>query len=113
MIMFELDEIATMPHRIKKLPPVHPGRVLRATLDEIKLSAREASRAMRIPTRNFSAIISARGSITAETALRLSRFFGTSAQVWLNMQRHYDLAVAESKSAHRIAAEVQPYRKSA
>ena len=92
----------------KKLPPIHPGELLRDELEEIGTSLNELSRALRVPMNRISAIVNGRRSITADTAMRLARYFGTSAQYWLNLQTAYDLEVAGSKVGSRIEREVLP-----
>jgi antitoxin HigA-1 len=72
-----------------------PGDVLSDTLTEAGLSANAAALAMAIPANRLTAIINGRRSVTAETAMRLGRFFGTSAKLWMNLQARYDLQVAE------------------
>jgi addiction module HigA family antidote len=96
---------------IKKRPPVRPGRVLKGELKDINMSANALALALRIPANRVTAIINGQRSITADTAMRLGRFFGTSAQLWMNLQAHYDLQVAEDATARKIAEEVQPLAK--
>jgi antitoxin HigA-1 len=97
----------------KKTPPIHPGRALRMILDDAKLSANEVALALRIPANRLTEIINGKRSISADTAMRLGRYFGTSCQMWMNLQSHYDLEVAEDALAERIDSEVRPYQKSA
>jgi addiction module HigA family antidote len=92
---------------------IHPGDVLSDTLAEAGLSAHAAALAMAIPANRLTAIINKRRSVTAETAMRLSRFFGTSAKLWMNLQARYDLQVTEAKLGDRISSEVRPLKKSA
>jgi len=94
-----------MPAR-RTLPPTHPGSVLREELRERGLSLNELSRAIRIPQSRVSLIANEKRSVTAETALRLARYFGMSPEFWMNLQTSYDLAIAKQKSAARIAREV-------
>ena len=102
-----------MPVRPKKRPPVHPGRPLKMILDDANLTAHAVALALRIPANRLTEIISGRRSISADTAMRLGRYFGTSAQMWMNLQSKYDLDLAEAELSGRIAAEVQPYRQTA
>jgi addiction module HigA family antidote len=102
-----------MSTRAKKRPPVHPGSALKMVLDDAQLSASAVALALRIPRNRLTEIINGKRSVSADTAMRLGRYFGTSAQMWMNMQSQYDLQVAEAELAERIDAEVQPYRKSA
>jgi addiction module HigA family antidote len=93
----------------ERLPPVHPGEVLRHDfLDPFGLTAHALALALRVPANRISAILAGQRSVTAETALRLSRHFGTSAGFWLNLQKAYDLDVAERALGDRIRAEVVP-----
>jgi addiction module HigA family antidote len=97
--------------KVKKLPPVHPGEILQEEFAEIGMSANAVALALRIPANRLTEIIKGKRSITADTAMRLARFFGTSAQLWMNLQSNYDLQVAEDRLAERIKADVQPLRK--
>ena len=101
-----------MRTRTKKLCPIHPGQVLKTTLTEAGLSANALALALRIPANRLTEMINGRRSLSADTALRLARYFGTSAVVWMNLQAAYDLETAEDELAQRIEAEVQPRRKS-
>jgi len=96
-----------MPRR-KKLPPIHPGELLRDELDEMGVSLNELARALRVPMNRISAIVNGRRSITVDTAMRLGRYFGTSPQLWLNLQNAYDLEMAESVLRRQIEREVLP-----
>jgi addiction module HigA family antidote len=95
----------------KRRPPVHPGRILAGELDELGLSANALALALRIPANRLTEIINGKRGISADTAMRLARYFGTSAQMWMNLQSHYELEVAESDLAMRIAREVQPLKR--
>ncbi|HEY7611228.1 MAG TPA: HigA family addiction module antitoxin [Alphaproteobacteria bacterium] len=75
--------------------PIHPGEILKEDLSDIGVSAAELARDLRVPANRITRIIKGQQSITANTALRLAHWFGSSAQYWLNLQRNYDLAVAE------------------
>jgi len=79
-----------------KLRPIHPGEILKEDLADIGVSAAELARHLRVPPNRITRIINGQQSITADTALRLAHWFGTGAQYWLNLQRNYDLAVAEA-----------------
>lgn len=92
----------------KRLPPIHPGELLRDELAEIGVSLNELARALRVPMNRISAIVNGRRSVTADTAMRLARYFGTSAQYWLNLQSAFDLEVADSKFGSSIDREVLP-----
>jgi antitoxin HigA-1 len=97
--------------RSRRAPPVHPGEVLKAEfLDEIGVSAYALAKALCVPANRITAIINGERGITAETALRLARFFGTTDCFWMNLQSNYDLAIARHKDAARIEQEVVRYR---
>ena len=87
--------------------PVHPGRVLKRELSARNLSANKLALALRVPSGRITAILNGKRAITPETALRLSHFFSTSAQFWMNLQSRYDLIVTERELGKRIAAEVE------
>jgi addiction module HigA family antidote len=95
-------------NRTKKLPPIHPGEVLRSVLDDAGVTANRAALLMRIPSNRLTAILNGQRSITADTALRLARLFGTSAEMWFNLQFRYDLEVAEDELAEQVRKEVAP-----
>jgi addiction module HigA family antidote len=90
-----------------KLPPVHPGEVLLEDfMKPLGLSQYRVAKDMGVPSLRISQIVRGQRSITADTALRLARYFGTSAAVWLRLQARYDLERAEAKIAKRINREV-------
>ena len=89
--------------------PVHPGEILRDELEELGLSANAMAHALDVPANRISAILKGQRGVTADTALRLSRFFGTTPQVWLNLQKTYELRVAENASGEQIARSVKPW----
>ena len=89
--------------------PVHPGEILRDELEELGLSANAMAHALDVPANRISAILKGQRGVTADTALRLSRFFGTTPQVWLNLQKTYELRVAENASGKQIAKSVKPW----
>jgi addiction module HigA family antidote len=94
---------------VGRLPPVHPGAVLRHDfLDPLGLSAHSLALALRVPPNRITAILAEERAVTAETALRLARHFGTTPGFWLNLQKTYELEVAESAKGQRIRAEVAP-----
>jgi antitoxin HigA-1 len=87
----------------------HPGAVLRAEfLEPLGLSANALAMALRVPSTRIGEIVNERRAITADTALRLARYFGTTPQFWLNLQSAYDLSRAESESGSVIVEEVKP-----
>jgi addiction module HigA family antidote len=93
-----------------KMRPIHPGEILREELDELGLSARALAAALKVPTNRITAILNQRRGITADTALRLARFFGTSPEFWLNLQNAHDLRLAQRSDGVRIVREVKPRR---
>jgi antitoxin HigA-1 len=94
-----------------KLAPIHPGEVLRTVLDDAALNAHQVALSLRIPANRLTAILGGKRSITADTALRLARFFGTSAEMWINLQARYDLQVAEDELSEKVAQEVRPFER--
>ena len=90
----------------KRLPPTHPGEILKEELDERGISLNKLSRDIRIPLSRVSLIANGKRAVTADTALRLARYFGTSAQVWMNLQTAYDLEIAERQNGAAIQKEV-------
>ncbi|MCX7014602.1 MAG: HigA family addiction module antitoxin [Candidatus Sumerlaeota bacterium] len=96
---------------MKRLPPVHPGEVLLEDfMKPLGLSQYRLAKDIGVPALRISQIVRGQRSITADTALRLARCFGTSAAVWLRLQARYDLEVAEAKSLDRICREVRVLR---
>ena len=87
--------------------PVHPGEILREELDELGLSANALARALDVPTNRITAILRGQRGVTADTALRLARYFGTTPQLWQNLQKTYELRVAEIESGPQIRERVQ------
>lgn len=92
----------------KRLGPVHPGEILGDWMDELGLSANGLAKALNVPHNRISAIRAGKRSVSAETALRLARYLGTSADLWLNLQADYDRERAEQALGERIAREVTP-----
>ena len=82
--------------------PIHPGEHLAEELDALDMSAAGLARQLNVPTNRITGILNAQRNITGDTALRLARFFGTSAQFWLNLQSLYDLRIAEKKVGNAI-----------
>ena len=83
--------------------PIHPGETLREDLDALGMSAAELARRIEVPVNLVTQILNGRRSITGDTALRLGRFFGTSGEFWLNLQKLYELRRAEQKNGAAIA----------
>ena len=95
--------------RAKRLPPIHPGEVLQDLLREAGLKPNALAMALRVPANRIGGIIKGERGITGDTALRLARYFGTSGQMWMNLQARYDLAVAEDALSKQIEIDVLPY----
>lgn len=87
--------------------PIHPGRILKRELKARGMSANKLALALRVPSGRITQIINAKRGISAETALRLSRYFGNSARFWMNLQTRYDLARAELEIGSKVDAEVE------
>ena len=91
----------------KKLPPIHPGEILiEEFLEPMGISQYRLAKDIRVPPRRINEIVHGKRAITADTALRLGRFFGMSPQFWLNLQTRYDLEVAEDLLEDRLNKEV-------
>ena len=88
--------------------PVHPGEILGEELEELGLSASALAKALDVPTNRVTAILKGQRGITADTALRLYRYFGTTPQLWQNLQKSFELRVAEIESGKHIKERVQP-----
>ncbi len=89
--------------------PVHPGEVLREDfLFPLNMSANALSKALSVPAPRINDIVRERRGVSADTAMRLARYFGGDARSWLNLQAAYDLRVAEIENAKRIQREVEP-----
>jgi addiction module HigA family antidote len=93
----------------RSLEPIHPGEVLEEEfMEPLGLSAHALAMALRVPATRIGQIVRGRRAITPDTALRLARFFGTSADLWIGLQGEYDLRVARRKLSDRIEREVEP-----
>jgi|MudIll2142460700_1097286.scaffolds.fasta_scaffold2660285_2 addiction module HigA family antidote len=97
-----------LKNRERLLPPIHPGEVVRDLLQEAGLTVNALALALRVPANRIGGIVKGERGISPDTALRLARYFGTSAQLWVNLQSKYDLAVAEDSLSRRIHREVLP-----
>lgn len=96
--------------RAKKITPVHPGEILlEEFLKPMKLSQNRLALDIGVPPRRINEIVLGKRRITADTALRLGRYFGMSAQFWLGLQMDYDLDVEEDRLSNRLDREVQVY----
>ena len=93
--------------KYKKLPPIHPGEILREEfLEQMGISQYRRAKDISVPPRRINEIVHGKRSITADTALRLGRFFNMSPQFWLNLQTRYDLEVTEDQLENRLDNEV-------
>lgn len=100
----DIDEPGAPP-----IGPIHPGEILRDDfMKPLGLSARALARALKVPHNRLLALIDGKRAVTADTALRLARHFGGSAEWWLRLQAFHDLEVAQRDLAARIANEVEP-----
>ena len=86
------------------VPAIHPGKHLAEELKELHMSAAVLARRLQVPTNRITQILNGRRAITGDTALRLAHFFGTSAEFWLNLQKLYELRLAEKKAGKAIKA---------
>jgi addiction module HigA family antidote len=90
------------------VPPIHPGEILAGEIEELGISASALARALDVPANRITGLVNGKRAITADTALRLARYFGTSARFWMNLQQSYDLALAERDLGPAIAKAVRP-----
>jgi antitoxin HigA-1 len=86
------------------VPAIHPGEHLAEELKELDMSAAALARKLKVPTNRITGILNGQRAITGDTALRLAHFFGTSAEFWLNLQKLYELRLAEQKAGKTIKA---------
>ena len=94
---------------MNKMRPVHPGEVLREEfLEPLGLTAHALAQALRVPAPRVNDIVRERRAVSPDTALRLARHFGTTAQFWLNLQTSYDLKIAMQEAGAKIEREVEP-----
>ena len=88
--------------------PIHPGEILREEMKELGLSARRLAQALGVPVNRITGILHEERAVTADTALRLARYFNSTAEFWLNLQSAYDLRRARRAVGKQIAQEVTP-----
>lgn len=101
------DELTSM--NVKNgMRPVHPGEILREELEELEMSATSLAAKLGVPGNRITAILNGQRGITADTALRLSRYLGTTAEFWMNLQKTYELRVAEIAAGKEIEKVVLP-----
>lgn len=95
----------------QKVPPVHPGEILlEEYLIPMGISQYRLSKEISVPARRINEIVHGKRAITADTALRLSRFFGTTELFWVNLQNRFDLEVEKDRLAGRLESEVSVYK---
>ena len=98
----------------KKLPPIHPGEILMEEfLKPMGISQYRLAKDISVPPRRINEIVHGKRGVTADTALRLGRFFGMSPQFWLNLQTRHDLEITEDSLANRLDKEVNILKSSA
>jgi addiction module HigA family antidote len=99
--------------RKKKMAPIHPGEILREEfLKPMDISQHKIAKDINVSVQRINEIVQGKRAITANTALRLGRYFGMSPQFWINLQAHYDLEVEIDKLANQLEREVQVYENS-
>ena len=84
--------------------PIHPGETLREDLEALGMSAAELARRLEVPVNRITQVLNGQRAVTGDTALRLGRFFGTSGEFWLNLQKLYELRLADASTARRSGA---------
>ena len=104
-----IDLSDVIDHRRPRMKPLHPGSILRNEyLDPLGITAYRLAKDLGVPQNRILGILAGRRAITADTALRLARYFGTDAQSWINLQTFFDLETARRADAKRIEREVKP-----
>jgi len=88
--------------------PIHPGEILREEIAKMEFSANRLAVALKVPANRITGILNEARSITADTALRLSRFFGNSPEFWLNLQVAYDLRKVQMEKGAQIFQDIDP-----
>jgi len=88
--------------------PVHPGEVLRDEIDALEMSAKSLAQELDVPPNRITAILNGQRGVTADSALRLSRYLGTTPEFWLNLQKTYELRIAEMEVGDSIAKHIKP-----
>jgi antitoxin HigA-1 len=88
-------------------PAIHPGEILADELQGLGMSAAELAQALHVPTNRMTQILNGQRGITADTALRLGQWFGTGPELWLNLQKSYELRLAEQQAGEEIQRTIQ------
>ena len=91
-----------------RMRPVHPGEVLREELEALEMSASALANALDVPANRVTAILNGQRGITADSALRLSRYLGTTPEFWMNLQKTYELRTAEIDAGKEITRRIKP-----
>ncbi len=113
-IISSLSGLGDLVMGANRINPIHPGEILlEEFLKPMNLSQNRIALDMRVPARRINEIVQGKRRITADTALRLAKFFNTSAQFWLGLQMDFDLDITEDIAGERIEKEVHTYRVSA
>jgi antitoxin HigA-1 len=89
--------------------PIHPGEILREELETLAMSARQLAAALHVPANRITGIINEQRGVTADTALRLARFFQTTPEFWLNLQTAYELRRTRQEIGEKVEQEVRPH----
>ena len=89
-------------------PAIHPGEILADELEELNISATRLARILHVPANRITQILAGQRAITADTALRLGRWLGTGPELWMNLQKSYELRLAEEKSGAEIKTTILP-----
>ncbi len=98
----------------REFPPIHPGEILlEEFLIPLGISQYRLAKEIHVPARRINEIVLEKRGISADTALRLARYFGTTAQLWLNLQTRYDLEVASEAMADQLKTEIKPFKRAA
>ena len=92
----------------KRVPPIHPGEHVKEFMEEFDLTMNQLAKALHVPPNRITAIVKGTRGITAETAMRLARYFGTSVQMWMNLQARYEMEVARDTFEATVRKEVKP-----
>jgi addiction module HigA family antidote len=99
----------TSIHRKRDIAPIHPGEVLKADfLDPLEMSVNALAKRIKVPRARLNEIVLGRRGVSADTAMRLARYFGVSEQFWMNLQSHYELEVAKEVNGDRLDREIKP-----
>ena len=94
-----------MPNNMR---PIHPGEILKEELAALDMSANLFAQALGVPTNRITSILNGQRSVTADTALRVARYFGTTPELWMNLQTAYDVKIAKQDSWSEIQRVVKP-----